>query len=163
MSTSLLQRLERPIFRSILANVRTCIDSYLDQTDSQPTVPASVPFSSPNCCKAPKHAFVLGNIGVDVSRPSRALDLQSLSHQVKREHRGFREDAGKDAGSSISRAKWECLATNILMQKLIAHEEKTHIRHNLPDRRAQASEEPRWAFMMGDVAYGAKQSLINPL
>lgn len=136
---------------------------YLEQADCQPSVPATVSFSSPDHCQTTNDALVLGDVGVYVPRPRRALYLQPLPDQVKWKYGCLCKDAGKHARCGVSRSKGQSLSPNVLVQKFIAHEEETHIRHNLTDGGAGTSEKPPGSFMSVDFEYGTEKAPVNPI
>ena len=88
-----------------------------------------------------------------VHKPRRTLHLQPLPHQIQRKHACFRQHTRHNPRNGITRTKGEMLGTRQRRpQRLIRREEEAHIRHDLPNSRAAAAEEPARAFFVCDIA-----------
>lgn len=108
--------------------------------------------------------MVLGDVRVHVSRSGRALNLQTLPHQVQREDAGLGQHAGYHTRDCIARAEWEIVElAQGHAERLVRREEEAHVGHDLGDGGRAAAEETRGPFLLGDVPDRRQQGRVDPI
>lgn len=121
--------------------------TYLDQADSQATVPATHTFFEPDGVESTPDAGIVWDVGVDVLGTHRTLNLETLANKIEGKGGGLGNYTGHDTCNRIARAEWHLTSTENLMEEFIAGEEQTHIGHNCSHSGRETAEVAKVTLM----------------
>lgn len=107
-----------------------------------------------------KDAFIQRDVAVDISGPSRTLNLKPFANGIQRKDGGFGHDTGKDSGKGVARANREAHASQRDLERLVAGEKQAHVWHNLTDGRADALKETSGSFIVHDLPDTADDAMV---
>ena len=133
----------------------------LHQTDSQSPVKAPYSLLLEDLPNRTDSARIFRDVSVDVTTPRGALHLDTLAHEIQREHTRLRDDASEHAGSRIAGSPRQVQLAQRQARGLVDGEEDAHERHNLREARRQPAEEPPDSLVAADISYRAPQRRVD--